>query len=260
MVVRAREHLANNPRPVFSAQRVQGNEVSRKGEPGPAAFAFTFADRPVEITEELGSFDAGAGECTVVVRYGDDKLRIPATLTPEHVELPILRRHQAWLAVVRFVEAVGIPTELIDERIASGELRDRLAIVTRSLPPGSDERTWGEIDRKHWNFTFYELLPEGGFERSTGRMPPNRRAADPSAGELVRNSWQHVVAFQVVPNQNFVPSVGGRPPPEASSVVGAIGWTLPAAFLTGLGGVVALAFSSRARGGRSDTSRTVPTP
>lgn len=194
---------------------------------------FTFAGRDVSFAHEP---DAAGGPGVIVVTYGDETLPIRVTIPPVEAKLrlPLMRAHDDWMQALRFVEGTAVELKDVDARVASGELADRLVIVTRIPPPGVDAATWGRIWRKEWSFEFYEFLPDGGFRRERLAFPTSKRYEQPKAGELVEGTWQFGAALMVMPK-------GTTPSPRfADDGLRAMGWTLPVATVGACGVTVAL--------------------
>lgn len=223
--------------------------------------SFEYSGRPVTL-RDLGD---GSGNTFVVTRYGDDEIKLRATI-PGDLRLPDLLPHQDWLRVLRFAAATGYTLDQLRARMDSGEVRDRLVIVTRTPEAGSDPSSWGETNRRAWKFDFYEFKPEGGFAHERKSFPnPSRprvktnwanlfssdepvftvlkppRAAD----ELEENTWQFQAALQVMPPAR-------APNPRfTNDGLHAMGWTLPATSLSILALVGSLMVAGAPRG-RSD--------
>lgn len=179
---------------------------------------FIFADRAVTVTDE--QMPTGEG---VVVRYGDEVLRLQATIDPLSDQLPNLVRHKHWMQVLRFAEHGRTTTREADERVRRGEVPDRLVIVVRNPPRGADPDSWGQVWRKLWTFDLYEFQPGGGFTHERLGYPTNRRNEPPKAGELEEGSWQFYAALFVMPT-------GSRPTPKfTNDALKSMDWTLPAA-------------------------------
>ncbi len=210
-----------------------------------AARTFTYAGRDVEIADA----PAGPGP-RVVVRYGAEELELYTTI-PSDSRLPGLASHQNWLRVFRFAEATGTTLDRLRAQMESGEVRDRLVLVTRSLQPGADPSSRGEVNQKAWTFDFYEFLPDGGFEHELKRFPKKRRA-DLRTGtvppapedELKENTWQFQAALLVMPPAR------GPSPQFTNDGLHAMGWTLPATSLSMLTLIAAVVFAARPRGWR----------
>lgn len=186
---------------------------------------FEFAGRPVAIADEAMA-EGGSGE-GIVVRYGEEALRLPATVAPASPQLPGLARHRDWVQVLRFAESGRLSYEEFRAGVEAGRIRDRLAVVVR-VPPVDESGGRpgpGEVFRKEWVFDLYELRPEGGFNHERLRFPQGRK---PREGELVEGTWQFEAALLVMPPL-------GRPNPRfTADALPALGWTLPAAAFSGL--------------------------
>lgn len=187
---------------------------------------FVYADRPVTLTDQPESGPADA----VLVRFGDEILRIRRTLPPGIDGLPGLQEHNDWLRVMRFADASGMSDEEFQQRLGSGDLQDRLAIVTRSSRPGANPESWGKVWKRDWSFDFYELKADGTIEHQRLRYPTATRMKEPKPGELHENTWQFQAAMYLMPQ-------GGNAGPTRNfrnDGLAAAGWTLPASMFTGL--------------------------
>jgi len=215
--------------------------------------AFDYNQRPVSISDERGDGkDGGAGnDLRVVVRYGDDTLTLSPTL-PSDTRLPGLIAHEDWMRVLRFAAATGSTLDQLRARMDSGQVRDRLLIVTRSPEPGSDPSSRGEVNKRAWTFDFYEFAPGGGFDHQRKSFPVKRRA-DLRTGEvppapdneLKENTWQYQAALMVMPPAR------GPNPQFSNDGLHAMGWTLPATSISMLTMLGALMFAASPKGDRS---------
>lgn len=236
------------PREVYAFQRVNIRE-------------FHYAGRPVTLTDEKDA----SGETYLNVRYGDDHLRLRASI-PGDPRLPGLTPHDDWLRVLRFAAATGTGIDELQRRMSAGEVPDRLVLVTRTPGPGADPHSWGEVNRKAWKFDFYELNPAGGFDHQRLAFPTKKRKsfaqamkadqlkaqqeqalaaggdeaaqarlAEADTGVLRENTWQFQAALMVMP-----PARG----PSATFTddgLHAIGWTMAAFSLSTLVCIAAVA-------------------
>lgn len=187
---------------------------------------FTFAGRPVELVDE------GEGETTTVVaRFGERELRVPATMAPQSPQVPGLARHEEWMRVLRFAERGRLSSEELLRRIEAGEVQDRLVIVVRDPRKWADGRPYGQGQARDWLFDLHELLPDGAIRSERFAYPRGRREAGERVGgapPLVEGSWQYYAALMVIPK-------GSKPTPRfTADAVRAMGWTLPAAAFAGL--------------------------
>lgn len=199
--------------------------------------SFSYAGRDVSLTDEMSE----AGDRFLVVRYGDDALRLRVAIPHrQHEALKDhgLAAHRDWMRALRFVEATAKDPERVIHELKLGNLPDRLVIVTRTPRAGVDPATWGEVFRKDWTFDFYEFKPEGGFDTQRLHYPTNRRGEPAKPGELREGTWQWDAALLTMPKaglpaQNFV-NTGFR----------AMGWTFPAACLSSVALAVSLVMVS----------------
>jgi hypothetical protein len=200
---------------------------------------FSYAGRSVTLQDEQT-----ATGVVVSVRYGDDLLRLNATIAPGPEQLPHLVRHADWMQVLRFAEHGRKSIREADEHIRRGEERDRLVLVVRNPPRGADAHTWGQVWRKMWMFDLYEFLPDGGFAHERLGYPTNRRNEPQRPGELAEGTWQFYAALLVMPS-------GSKPSPKfTNDALKAMHWTLPVAALSVLllvGSLAGLAAPPRRR-------------
>lgn len=214
VAARIAEYHRERPREVFAFQPLNIRQ-------------FEYAGRPVTLTDEKDP----AGDTWLDVAYGDEKLRLRAAI-PGDPRLPGLAPHNDWLRVLRFASATGLSVDELRRRMASGEVRDRLVIVTRTPEPGSDPHSRGEVNRRAWMFDFYELRPEGGFEHQRLAFPRKQRASigqlfrgqtpAPDPGVLQQNTWQ----FQAA--QLVMPPARGPTTNFTEDAINAVGWTMAA--------------------------------
>jgi hypothetical protein len=209
---------------------------------------FQYAGKQVTITDH----DAPAGVATtsVHVRYGDTELKLPATLPPMQAELPGLIRHQDWLRVVRFAQGGREDTASTAAKIESGEVTDRLAVIVRRPPAGTDPAAPGLAGRRKWKFDFYEFKPAGGFDTQRELLLPERErdyakrvaaatekgepAPQPLANAMTPGSWQADAAMLMMPTEPMFSAAYSPAPKHALGPVRAMGWTLPSAAFSGL--------------------------
>jgi hypothetical protein len=232
MAQRVSEYHAGSDQKFYMFSPVNGRE-------------FIYADRPVTILDEQGPSGTA-----VIVRYGDEALRLHATIEPGPEQLPNLIRHAQWMKVLRFVafergqgQRPG-PVPGAGGEAAEVQPRDRLVVVVRNPPRGTDPDTWGQVWRKQWTFDLYEFKPEGGFHHQRLGYPTHRRNEPPKDGELAEGTWEFYAALLVMP-------AGSKPTPKfTGDALKAMGWTLPAAaamVLLLMGSLAALLAPSRRR-------------
>lgn len=240
------EFNRGNPRPVFAFERVNQPE-------------FTFAGRPVEI-EEVQNVQ----EPVLALRYDEAEAILPVSIPPEYPDLPGLLPHENWMRIFRFIEATGISKAEAQQRLEAGE--ERLVVVTRNLRPGADPQSWGQVWRRDWTFTFYELLPEGGFDVTRLDFPESKRAYDRrvraaraegrpdperSPTELKQGTWPFEMALQVMP-----PGAGPSMIYE-DDALSAAGWRLHLCIASALALTVSLLVALAPRGRKKEAAREV---
>lgn len=207
--------------------------------------AFEFAGRPVELSEAQGD-DA---EPLLVVRYGEDELRIPMAVETRQVLPTLFARHADWMRMVFFADRSGMTMEQFQQGIAGDEIPARLVVVTRT-PFGADPAKEGafgleqdrnessaDVRRDRWLFDFYELDAAGGFivhqplrfpESGSSLLRRQNQAklrGEPipqrEPGELLERTWQYGAALKVMPR---APAITFE-----NQALRAAGWTLPVA-------------------------------
>lgn len=190
---------------------------------------FTFADRQVTLVDE----DSTGGDVYVNLNYGQESIRLRATMTPGDSRLPGLVSHEQWLRVLWFAPIV--------EPVAGSKVPERMVIVTLSPPPGTDPESYGRTWRKEWDFDFYELQADGRIEHHRLGFPTTKRHEAPRDDELVEGTWQWYAALALVPP-------GQAPKYKFTNTgMGAAGLTLPlaAVFLLASVGFFAVAVAPR---------------
>jgi hypothetical protein len=210
MAQRVGEYYTTQPRALFAFKRVGERE-------------FTFAGRPVSLTDETAS-GAQEGE-VVVIRYGDETLKLLPGVEPKDAQMPGLTRHDDWLRVYRFAEHGRTDSKEFEAKLEEGT--DRLAIVARRPVAGPHPRT-GIVARRDWKFEFYELLPGGEIKSEALLYPRNRPGKVAKPGQIQEGTWQHDAAMMLMP-------AFGRPNRSfTTDALHGMGWTLPAAAFSGL--------------------------
>lgn len=191
---------------------------------------FTFGENEVHFTEETSDNN----HVYVNIAFGDETLRIRETIPNELDFLPDLRRYEDWLRVYRFVLVKGMSAKDAMQGILDDTLDDRLVIVVRTPPPGTDHRTWGEVWNNGWMFDLYELKESGEIVHERLAYPSRRRGNEPPReGELREGTWQYDAAMTSIPPVS-------RPKPQFDNDASLkFGWEF---MLAGVAGVV-FAFS-----------------
>lgn len=211
---------------------------------------------PISIRDEHDS----EGEA-VVVRFGDRELRLRPTLEPLSAEVPGLKRHESWLAVLRFIDgAVAPPGSSAGVGSGVGRSPERLVVVVRDPHVSLDGTAHGRGRPSDSTFDLHELLPDGSIRTERYGYPLSRRAAHaaasgvtPPAGvpPLEEGTWQYYAALMTIPK-------GSKPTPAFTrDAVRSMGWTLPAAAVSGLVLVFSLAWVFAPRG-RGDQRHAAP--
>jgi hypothetical protein len=219
--VRIRAFHAERPRNIFAFQPVDLRE-------------FRYAGRPVTLVDDLTNPQTPY----LVVSFGEETLRLRVTV-PGNYDLPGLLAHTDWLRIVRFAPLTGLDAAEFEARIESGEITDRLAIVTRTPRAGANPESWGAVWKRDWEFDFYELLPDGTIAHERLGWPTYRAGQQPKPGELRENTWQYQAALQVMPG-------AGRDGPMykfSDDAMSRAGWTMPLGAVSGIGLILSLAFA-----------------
>ncbi|MBS0187384.1 MAG: hypothetical protein JSS51_04900 [Planctomycetes bacterium] len=182
---------------------------------------FEFKGVPVHITD----INKGAPDWVLNVSYGPHDLRLTVAV-PGNPQLPDLLAHNDWLRVLLFAEAQKMTAAKLEEKVKSGEIPARLAIVTRSPLSGAEPGKWQDVWKSGWGYDFYEFLPEsagGGFHHDRYSYPTGKPDRQVKAGQLPPDTWQFQAASAVTPQTQ-------RPNNRFTmDALNAAGWTLPVA-------------------------------
>lgn len=210
-----------------------------------ASSDFTFAGRDVSLREIVREDESQAIE----VVFGDETLELDVVYPPKHALPTLFDRQNEWFTMVFFADRSGMTLEEFENRIASDEIRPRLAIVTRTpfgLDPVKDPRfdsigreqnmSTGEVHTDRFRFDFYEFQRDGTIDHEYKRFPESgkslmrrrvnaelRGEPEPQRAddEIQEYTWQYGAALKVT----------NRPPAitlEKQALLNA-GWTLPVA-------------------------------
>ncbi len=224
-----------------------------------ASTDFTFANRDLTLEEMLDD----EGNPIIEVGFGDERLRLDVVYPPKHALPTLFDRQREWFGMFFFADRSGMTLTEFQQRIATDEIRPRLAIVTRTphgIDPvkeprfdsiGRDENiTTGEMERDRYRFDFYEFKRDGTIEHEIKRFPESAKSfmrrrvnadlkgePEPQRAddEIHEYTWQYGAALKVT----------NRPPGitlEKQALLNA-GWTLPVAAAGFLLGIVAFFFA-----------------
>ncbi len=188
---------------------------------------FTYAGVPVSLADTQGPEGPG-----VTLRYGDQTMQFTATMKPGSAQMPGLTRHRSWMQVLRFADQSRMSVEQLHAGLDAGIVKDRLVVVTLDPRQWADGRPLGAGQAKDWVFDLHELLPDGTIRSERFGYPLSRRAARTiTAGgvqPLEEGSWQYYAALMIIPTSS-------KPTPRFTrDAMTVMGWTFPAAALSGL--------------------------
>ncbi len=213
---------------------------------------FEFAGVAGSIEDAPADPDHAGGYGTVVLRFGEESVRLPVPIPPREgvTELPGVYPYEDWLRVLRFAPITGRTADEFELAIDSGELEERVVVVTRRQRPGAEGESWGRVWKKDWYFDLYELTRAGHIVHERFAYPQSR-PYDEGEPELVGgvpqlapDMWQYDASLMVMPE-------GAQPKIRAAdSALRATGWSFGAAVVSVFGVVVgaALGLAPRGRG------------
>lgn len=232
---RIEKYHLDNPRPLFYSIRTD-------------LMQFEFEGRPVVFESDLNE----AGEGTVSLAYGDRATRTFAVEVPKDFSLPGLDQFIDWMQVFFFAEnSEREPLGAFRDKVQTGEADLRSVVVVRRVEAASSEQRgpiaeslgveapveqFREVRRDRWTFDFHELMPDGGIETHTLRMPESgasfyrrqvrayeRDEPEPQRAddELRERTWEWDLALQTMPR---APSIT-----KENQALLYAGWTLPTA-------------------------------
>lgn len=225
----------------------------------------TLFDHPVALHDDRFPADDPQFPAHAALRvdYAGSSHLVP-TRSPPTPDFPTLGLYDEWAALL-LIKRMRTPAEA--HALATAEpgspglsapppasstsaqlvedLADRRAVlISRLTPPGYDEETWGKVRRDEWTFLILELQPDGSATPSRLRFPPSKRTARALQKEIDDNpqhplrgipviqerSWQYQAALHVIPKLQ-VPKYKFE---NTALSFKTLGWTLPAACLSGL--------------------------
>ena len=213
MARRVAAYHEQTPRPLPQFQVIDQREFDVHG-------------RPVAITDAADA----SGNVAVRIRYGDQTLRLPATMESKSAQMPGLTRHADWLLVLQFVEQGRLTPAELEARLARGEAGARVVIVVLDPRRDLDGTAHGRGRPSDWLFDFHELRPDGSIRSERYGWPLRKGQQPPVAGvqPLPDDTWQYYAGLMVVPRSS-------KPTPTfTQDAVRAMGWTLPVAAFSGL--------------------------
>lgn len=210
-----------------------------------ASSDFIFAQREIklrEVTREDGS-------PSLLVNFGEQTLDLDVVYPPKHALPTLFDRQREWFTMVFFADRSGMTLREFEDRLASDEIRPRLAIVTRT-PFGIDpikgprfdsiEReqnmSTGDVQRNQYRYDFYEFNRDGTITHEIKRFPESGKSfmrrrvnaelkGEPepqrAEDEIQEYTWEYGAALKVT---NRAPSITL----EKQALLNA-GWTLPVA-------------------------------
>ncbi|MEM8758396.1 MAG: hypothetical protein AAGF47_11520 [Planctomycetota bacterium] len=188
---------------------------------------FEFAGTRVIFTHESAEDAALPG--TVVIRFGQDEVRVREQVANLIDPVPDLRRFEEWLRVYRMIiPPRGTTPQQALDAVERDELDDRLVIVAVRPPAGADD-AWGRVWVEQYQFDIHELTEDGRIVSERWRYPGdlNEDGTVPE-GELIEGTWQYDAAMQSLPPIQ-------RAEPEVSQNASlALGWTFPVAGVAAL--------------------------
>ena len=217
---------------------------------------FIFEDRAVTIERTPISADSNAfgAERALRVTYRDTIVDFPIVTTDNEL-LPGLVGVKDWFRVLPMVTGAR-SAEDAAARLQSGELKPRMIIAARYPAEGFDTESWGLVRRSEWGYWLAELHPEtdpaitGGkksYRELDALHTPSKYTPEemiPTPEQRSRDLWQHYAMQQITPSQFF-----RAKDKNLDSALSAMGWTWPAAGVSGLGIMVSLAMLGMARVG-----------
>lgn len=217
---------------------------------------FVFEDHPVtleRVTIDPQS-NAFAVERAFQLSYRGESVSFPIVLD-DNTKLPGLLGVEQWFRVLPMVTGASSADDAA-AKLASGELKPRMIVAARYPTEGVDPETWGLVQRSQWGYWLAELNPAGPdaitltkktYRELDALHTPGKYTPEdmiPTPEERSRDLWQHYAMQQVTPSQFF--RAKDR---NLDSALEAMGWTWPAAGLSGLGIMISFALLGMARVG-----------
>lgn len=188
------------------------------------------------------------------VHYRGESVDFPI-VEYDNQKLPGLLGIEQWFRVLPMVTGAR-SAEDAAEKLADGTLRPRMIIAARYPAEGFAEDSWGLVRRSEWGYWLAELNPTGdepitltrkSYRELDALHTPGKYTPEemiPTPEQRSRDLWMHYAMQQVTPSQFF--RAKDR---NLDSALEAMGWTWPAAGVSGLGIMVAFAMLGMARVG-----------
>ncbi len=217
---------------------------------------FYFEDHLVTIERvdvEPASNAFGVGRA-LRLTYRDGVADFPIVAEDKEI-LPGLLGVDDWFKVLPMVTGAQ-SAEDAAAKLDSGQIRPRMVIAARYPAEGYDTESWGRVRRGEWVYRLAELKPYGDepialvtktYRELDALHTPGKHTPEemiPTPEERSRDLWQHYVMQQVTPSQFF--RAKDR---NLDSALAAMGWTWPAAGISGLGIMISVAMLGMARVG-----------
>jgi hypothetical protein len=221
---------------------------------------FIFEDNPVTIERVDTDPEANPYQVDRAFRlsYRGESVDFPIVLE-DNDKLPGLLGVEQWMRVLPMVTGAQ-SAEDAAAKLASGDIKPRMIVAARYPAEGYDAESWGLVRRSEWGYWLAELNPTGPepitltqktYRELDALHTPGKYTPEdmiPTPEQRTRDLWQHYAMQQVTPSQFF--RAKDR---NLDSALEAMGWTWPAAGLSGLGIMISFALLGMARvGNRKD--------
>ncbi len=241
----------------FMMQRLSSREIDLVYFNDPVGdTAFNFEGHSVSIERTAISPDSNpfGAERALRVSYRDTVVEFPIVSSDKEV-LPGLLGVDDWFKVLPMVTGAASAQDAA-AKLESGELKPRMIVAARYPAEGFDSESWGLVRRSEWGYWLAELHPESdpaitvvkkSYRELDALHTPSKYTPEemiPTPEQRKRDLWQHYAMQQVTPSQFF-----RAKDKNLDSALSAMGWTRPAAGVSGLGIMVSLAMLGMARVG-----------
>ncbi len=217
---------------------------------------FIFEDHDVALERTAVEPESNPFAATRAFRlsYRGESVDFPIVLE-DNEKLPGLLGVEQWLRVLPMVTGARSADDAA-AKLASGELKPRMIVAARYPAEGYDAESWGLVRRSDWVYRIAELNPTGPepitltqktYRELDALHTPGKYTPEdmiPTPEQRTRDLWQHYAMQQVTPSQFF--RAKDR---NLDSALEAMGWTWPAAGVSGLGIMISIAMLGMARVG-----------